>query len=115
MKLVVLGNSLIQQVYHYLSESIDTWICIQGFINGNKTDGSDQDMINLDILDQLFIYLVRPYCRTRGEDYCKQIMATEFVNLGKGMRPTLAVLTKKNRMSKKKRLLKQMNTNYLTI
>ena len=55
----------------------------------------DGDKILSDIMDELITCLVRTYCCMGGNDFFRQIMSTEFGNLGKGKRPTLAVLSDK--------------------
>ena len=69
-------------------------------------DVDDGDTISSDVMDKLIAYLVRTYYHMRGKDFYRQIMATEFGNLGKGIHPTLARLFVPNRTL-------CMNTNYL--
>ena len=91
-KLAVLGNGLIQQVYQYLCECADVRLQLQMII---LADNTDEDTMN-----ELVLYLVQTYCRMRGKDFCRQIMSTDFKNLGKGVRPTLAVLSDKKSYTK---------------
>ena len=53
------------------------------------------DKIDEDVMTQLVVHLIRTYCRMRGKDFCRQLMTTNFSNLGKGIRPTMAVLSDK--------------------
>ena len=84
-KLAVLGNTLVQRVYQNLCESTSLRMCIEGILDSD--DGIDKE-----VMDMLVLFLVQTYCRMRGKDYCRQIMTTEFKDLGKGVRPTMAVL-----------------------
>ena len=86
-KLAVLGSSLVQRVFADLATSIDLEESLY-----NMMSGSD-DVVEDKIMDEPVGYLVRTYCRMRGKDFCRNMMATNFKNLGKGVRPTLAVLS----------------------
>ena len=94
IKLVVLGNTLVQRVYQNLCKSTSLRMCIEGILYSD-------DAIDEEVMDMLVLYLVQTYCRMRGKDYCRQIMTTEFKNLGKGVRPTMAVLSDKLSYEKK--------------
>ena len=93
-KLAVLGNTLVQRVYQNLCESTSLRMRIEGILDSD--DGIDEE-----VMDMLVLYLVQTYCRMRDKDYCRQIMTTEFKNLGKGVRPTMAVLSDKLSYGKK--------------
>jgi len=59
------------------------------------------DELEDEIMDDLVAYLVRTYCGMRGKEFCRNIMAINFTNLGKGVRPTFAVLLDKKVVRKK--------------
>ena len=68
----------------------------------NECNALRDDIINMigedteeNVVSELISHLVRTYCRMRGKDFCRQLMATDFTNLGKGVRPTMAVLSDK--------------------
>lgn len=105
-KLAVLGNNLIQRISTNLCESIEVRQCVQHVISGDNDSAEtisidDSDTIDNDIIDNLVVYLIQTYCRMGGKDFCCQIMATYFKNLGKGVRPTLVVLPDKKLHTKK--------------
>ena len=86
VKLAVLGNRLMMHVHDKL----------------NECNALRDDIINMigedteeNVVSELISHLVRTYCRMRGKDFCRQLMATDFTNLGKGVRPTMAVLSDK--------------------
>ena len=91
-KLAVLGNSIIQRISHILCGSVEVRQCVQQVMDST---------IDNDVMDDLVSYLIQTYCRMRGKDFCRQIMATNFKNLGKGIRPTMAVLSDKSSYVKK--------------
>ena len=101
-KLVILGHLLIQCVYNNLSSSIGLQKCIEKVIGDNNSFEETRD--------DLVAYLVWTYCHMRGKDFCRHIMATNFLNLGKGIRPTLAVLSDKNSYCKKHELFDKITT-----
>lgn len=84
MNLVLLGNSLIKQVYHNLNYSAYFQIYLQKII---PTDGNDSDDLEPDIMDDLVVFLVLTYCQIRGKDFCRKIIATEFFQFRKGFTP----------------------------
>ena len=86
---------------HYkLCESTDVVSCLQCILRWDNSNYDTSEM-NDDIMDDLVQYLIGTYCRMRGKDFCSQIMATDFKNLGKGFRPTIAVLSDKLSYTKK--------------
>ena len=96
-KLAVLGNTLVQRVYQSLCESIPLRKYIERILDSD-------DAVDEEVMDMLVLYLVQTYCRMRGKDFCRQVMATNFRNLGKGVRPTLAVLSDKLSYEKKEKV-----------
>ena len=83
-KLAILGSSLIQKVYNTLKESPALKTMVEEILSVTYED---------DIIIDLVAYLVKTYCRMRGKDFCRQMMATDFNNLGKSLRSKLAVLS----------------------
>ena len=61
----------------------------------------DLQTIDNDIMDDLVTYLMQTYCRMRGKDFCHNILATNFKNLGKDIRLTMALLLDKSSYVKK--------------
>ena len=57
--------------------------------------GSDGDDTGDDALQLLVTHMTRTYCRMRGKDFVRKYMQRGFKNsnLGKGIRPTLAVIS----------------------
>ena len=43
------------------------------------------------VLAEAVLFMCRTYCRMRGKDFSRNLMATEFNNLGKALRSTVAV------------------------
>jgi len=73
-KLAVLGNSLVQRLYRDLCGNIDHRRCVLNIMS--------DVIVKDDALDDLVLYLVRTYCQMRGKDFCRNLMATNFNNLG---------------------------------
>ena len=86
IKLTVLGNSIVKRVHNKLIKSSELRNGIKHLMNERVDD---------DVMIDLVSHLVKTYCRMRGKDFCHQLMTTDFSNLGKGIRLTLAVLLDK--------------------
>lgn len=88
-KLVVMGSDIITQVYNELSTNIHVMSLIVTF-NVGGLDEADEEMIR-----DLVIHMTRTYCWMRGKDFVRKYMQLGFKNknLGKGICPTLAVIS----------------------
>ena len=88
-KLVMMRSDLITNVYGELSSNPNDLRLIRSFYIG----GSDTP--NDDTFSELVVRLTRSYCRMRGKDFVRKYMQFGFKNknLGKGIRPTLAVIS----------------------
>ena len=92
-RLAILGSSLIQKVYSGLKENFGLKAMVENILSVDYED---------EVINDIVSYLVQTYCRMRGKDFCRQMMATDSNNLGKSLRSKLAVLTDKNSYAKNK-------------
>ena len=90
--LAVLGHDIIIRVYQELSHCIELRKMAKNILM-TEADGDD--------LSDLVQYLTKTYCQMRGRDYCRQMMVTDFDNLGKCICSKLAVLSNKDNYKKK--------------
>ena len=90
-KLVMMGSDLITRVYIELSSNQNVRMLVRLFACG----GDNIDEINDDMMDDLVVHMVKSYCRMRGKDFVRKFMQHGFKNknLGKGIRPTLAIVS----------------------
>ena len=90
-KLVMMGSDLITRVYIELSSNQNVRMLVRSFACG----GDKNQDVNDDLMDDLVVHMVKSYCRMRGNDFVRKFMQHGFKNknLGKGIRPTLAIIS----------------------
>ena len=88
-KLVMMGSGLITSVYNELSSSHNVTELIWSFSHGGCGEVEDN------VLHDLVKHMTRLYCRMRGKGFVRKYMQHTFKNknLGKGIRPTLAIIS----------------------
>ena len=88
-KLVMMGSSLITNVYGELSSNKNAKALISTFGHGDCNEADDETMV------ELIVHLTRTYCRMRGKDFVRKYMQHGFKNknLGKSIRLTLAIIS----------------------
>ena len=88
-KLVLMGSDLITNVYKELLGNRNVRELIRKFDCGGFEQTDD------DTLNDLVVHMTRSYCRMRGKDFVRKYMQHGFKNknLGKGIRPTLAIIS----------------------
>ena len=73
------------------------------------------DNVHSDLLTKLTLHMTRTYCRMRGKDFARQMLQTGFreKNLGKGIRPTMAIISdpKLRLLANNKQKKTKTNTN----
>ena len=86
-KLVMFGSDLISNVYHELLTNQHINHRVLSFVSVDEA--ADDDICDL------IIHMTRTYCRMRGKDFVRKCMQRGFKNknLGKGIRPTLAIIS----------------------
>ena len=90
--LAVLGHNIINRVYEDLVRSVPTRNMVKDILFIEPPVEELHDLVK---------YLVQTYCCMRGKDYCRQLMRTDFNNLGKCVHSKLAVLSNKDNYAKK--------------
>ena len=87
-KLAMIGSDLITNVYTELSNNTFVSAAIMQFTIG-------VDNVQSDLQNKLTLHMTRTYCRMRGKDFARKMMQTGFreKNLGKGIRPTVAIIS----------------------
>ena len=88
-KLVMMGSDLISNVYTELLASVHVKRIIVALDSTSLGEADEVD------LHDIVIHMTRTYCRMRGKDFVRKFMQRGFKNknLGKGIRPTLAILS----------------------
>ena len=104
--LAILRSAIIQKVYITLKESLHLRTLLEDLLSEAYTE---------EVIMNLTTYICTTYCRMRGKDFCWQMIARDFNNLGKSLWSKLAVLSDRNSYSKKERVTGDMHELFSSV